>query len=198
MSSHQHPAHELATKKYLCRRAGGQVERCHIVPHQGGYSNAGHSYNVAQIIRSFHPSASLELIGAALDHDVAEYWTGDIPSTAKKQSQLFSEGFIDLENFVEDRLAMMPALDQEERRWLHAADITELFLWAQDQIAMGNRFAEQVVRNLEAYLQRKGPHAVLPEALLVFWVNYEWSWINAMTVPNLARPRVALESEKTA
>ena len=53
------------------RREGGLVERCHVIPHIGSYQVSSHSYNVAQIIRTFHSNPSLELIGAALDHDVA-------------------------------------------------------------------------------------------------------------------------------
>lgn len=153
------------------RREGGSVERCHTMPHHGEYNVAMHSYNVAQIIRTFHSSPSLELIGAALDHDVAERWTGDTPATAKWLSYGLKKELAVAEEVVEEHFNLSVCLTQEERRWLKAADLLEVWLWALEQQGMGNTNAYNIRYNVYQYLEGK-EEELLPPPLLDLYRNW--------------------------
>lgn len=153
------------------RREGGMVERAHTVPHHGSYSVAAHSYNVAQIIITFHGNPSVELICAALDHDVPERWVGDTPSCAKWLSPDLKDSLKVAEEAVEDRFRIGHALTFEERRWLRAADILELYLWAQEQVFAGNRFCQSVIDNIDGYLSEQMP-GWMPQPLELLYIEY--------------------------
>lgn len=130
------------------RREGGAVERCHTVPHSGGYTNGHHSYNLAQIILTFHPDPSLNLIRASLDHDVPERWVGDTPATAKWNNPALKQALMEAEAKVEKRLGLDYKLTENEVRWLKAADILEIYIWAKEQCALGNLCTQTVVSNV--------------------------------------------------
>lgn len=153
------------------RREGGMVERCHTMPHIGSYSVAAHSYGVAQIIRTFHSNPPLELIGAALDHDVAERWVGDTPATAKWLSPLLRDALHTAEHKIQDRFGLDEALTQEERRWLKAADILELWLWAEEQVFMGNRCARNITLNIVEFVGNRAME-LFPEPLFDLWIHW--------------------------
>jgi len=66
-------------------RRAGAVKRYHTVDTVRTQNVAEHSWHVAQIVRYIYPTASKELILAAIDHDVGEIHTGDIPAPFKWQ-----------------------------------------------------------------------------------------------------------------
>ena len=61
-------------------RCGGRVERCHVIPHLGSYSNASHSWGVAMLMHYLWPKDFPRLAIYCLSHDIPEAWTGDIPA----------------------------------------------------------------------------------------------------------------------
>lgn len=170
------------SRQYVMRRQGGAVERCHTIPHQGSYSNGLHSYNAAQLCLVFHPSPSLALIKAILDHDVAEFVVGDMPSTMKIMSPAIAVELQNVEDRVEERFGLHTYLTMEEKRWLKACDLMELYLWTIDQLAMGNGFATMIHENI----MNNGFHPdrvqkTLPPELYIFFAEYIWSPINSLT-----------------
>ena len=131
------------SKKLKIYREGGFVKRCHARQMHREYLVGQHSFNVAGIIMTFCPSPSLALIKAALWHDVPERFTGDVPTPVK---QLAPE-IRDLLRLVERRV--LTAVDEDfedtltdkEKEWLKAADMVELWLWAREEVALGNSAA---------------------------------------------------------
>jgi 5'-deoxynucleotidase YfbR-like HD superfamily hydrolase len=142
-------------QRILQARAGGAVQRCHIVRHSGSYSNAEHSWGVAMLLLQLFPDRT-DLLPAALSHDVPETLWGDTPTTVKPPGA----------NRLEDetnRQLQLPAegdLSPEDHRILKGCDKLELYLWAREQCAQGNLFALELVENLRPYFYGDVPAPV--------------------------------------
>lgn len=125
-------------------REGGLVERCHTTPHIGTYNVAIHSYNLVGMILVLHPSPGVPLIQAAMSHDLPERWTGDIPYPAKFSYAPLDKASKELEQFIKAYTGTLDHLNDEDKKWLKALDLAELFCWAVDQIHMGNQNVRQI------------------------------------------------------
>lgn len=111
-------------------RESGYVARCHTMPFVGPYNLAMHCYGVASIIAVLHPSPSVNLLKAALFHDVPERWTGDIPNPAK---DYIDSDISTLECDILVFLGLDIALVRDEFEWLKGADVFDLWCWAKTQ-----------------------------------------------------------------
>jgi len=153
-------------------RAAGKVERCHTTPHFGSYTVGQHSFDVAMLILTLHPSPNFRLVRAALYHDCHERWIGDVPTPTKETDPAIRRSLKKLERQCERALGIAAhlhaGLTKEEKRWLKAADRVELWLWAIEQINMGNQEAYTIKRDLERFFED------LPEELHNFVHNYMW------------------------
>lgn len=134
-------------------RTGGGVERCHGIRHQGSYSVAAHSWGVAMLMYQLWPEDFPRLASYCLAHDVPEAWVGDIPAPTKKFSSEIKAACDLMERKIFERLELPcdQDLDPEDARKLKACDGLELYLWTCEQITAGNRHAECVARELEAW-----------------------------------------------
>ena len=74
---------EQINRRVLAAREGGNVLRCHTVPHHGQYSVGKHSYDALSLLLLLHPNPSMNLVKATLWHDCAERFVGDMPAPAK-------------------------------------------------------------------------------------------------------------------
>jgi 5'-deoxynucleotidase YfbR-like HD superfamily hydrolase len=130
----------------LQHRAGGAVQRCHTVRHLGSYSVAEHSWGVAMLLLHLYPDHP-NLLKYALVHDIPESLTGDVPSPAKS-ADLDQEV---LENTILTRfdLPCLKDMTDDERVILNSCDRLELWIWAVEQLAMGNLFAKEITQNIE-------------------------------------------------
>lgn len=118
----------------------GRTIRFHTIRFMRFQNVAEHSWNVAQIIRYVWPDCSKELILAALDHDVAERWSGDIPSPFK---QMVPEIRPILDKFEKEKnldlgLMCSTSLTEQEKKQLLIADIIDFILACRDEFMMGN------------------------------------------------------------
>lgn len=121
-------------------REAGRVERSHTTFHLGSDPNGLHSYNVANLILLLHPDPSIDLLRAALWHDVPERFTGDMPSTFKRQCPEVRAAMKAAEAQIEHHYGLDIPLCDAEKAWLKAADKLEFYLWAEEQAAMGNAY----------------------------------------------------------
>lgn len=155
-------------------REAGHVERCHTVPHHGAYSVGKHSWDAATLLLLLNPSPSLELVKAMLWHDVPERWTGDAPATAKWNSAALAVAHRELEALISPRIGLPDTsrLTPDERNWLGAIDRLELWLWAWEQGFLGNRNADRVRWNVEAWFSRKRTEGIIPAAVDDFMKHY--------------------------
>ncbi len=168
----------MTDQQSLCRRVqaireGGHTERAHTIPHHGGYSVAAHTWNVVALILLLHPNPSLELVKAAMFHDVAERYAGDIPGHAKYwHSPALGNIHEQLEKKLEIRMGIVFSLTWEERRWLKGCDLLEFYMWCHDQEALGNRHVEHVKTNVLLYIE-ENPLSMPPQ-IIDFINKYQW------------------------
>jgi 5'-deoxynucleotidase YfbR-like HD superfamily hydrolase len=144
---------EKKAEKLLFLREAGAVERSHACPHHGSYSIAQHSFQMAMIVLTYHPSPSLAVLEAVLLHDVHERVTGDIPAPARWSSPELKEAEHGLRDLLRKKHEIMLELPADEKAWLNSADRLELFLWARDQLAFGNRHIEGIIEELKSWFR---------------------------------------------
>lgn len=145
-------------------RESGDVKRCHIIPHHGQYDVARHSYGVACLITVLHPNPSAQLLMAALTHDAAERWTGDIPSPFKSSmGDIGTEVEVAVAEALDLNLDLY--LDATDRLWVKACDQLDLLLWAFDQRKNGNTRVDQMISVTESKLYRSRDCGMLPDPL---------------------------------
>ncbi len=162
-------------EKVLAAREAGKVERCHVVPHIGQYTDGQHSYDAVHLLMVLKPDASRELILGLLYHDNAERWVGDLPATAKWWDEDLSKAYKAAEDKVLDawgQKATLDELSELDLKWLRAIDQLELWLWTHDQEAFGNKHSLNVRLNLETYW-RDNPR-MLPEKCWDFIRLFHW------------------------
>ena len=144
--------------KIIQARAGGKVKRCHSFTTIGEYNVAEHSWGVAMLMYQLFPTDYPRLSIYCLTHDIPEAWIGDIPSPALKYApDCVKKHFMDMENKLFTSLDLpnhndLPELDKKK---LLACDILEFYLWAREQLEMGNRYVEEALRELDSYFERE-------------------------------------------
>lgn len=120
---------------------GGCVVRCHTVPTLHPQNVAAHSFGVAWwcwILSCEAPSAVLLM--AALQHDIAEHTTGDIPAPTKYELNI--RGAVQaLEEDNMTQIGKLPlfVLNKEEEVILKLADSLELAQHCLREMWLGNR-----------------------------------------------------------
>ena len=154
-----------AKKKLSLWRSGAKVERAHTVPHVGSYSVGEHAHGVASLILLAHPNPSVNLLRAAITHDLHEYLVGDLPSFVK------NDAFRDKELDAMRSISTTTDLSDHEELWLLAADRAELLLWCQDQRSMGNRKVNNIFKHVVDWF-KKNP---VPEELYDLIKDYNGS-----------------------
>ncbi len=144
-------------KRIIQIRCGGKVERCHVLPHQGSYNNAAHSWGVAMLMHALWPEDFERLALVCLTHDVAEAWVGDIPSPLLYYLPKLRDAVGNIEGDIVASLDL-PREDQlapDDYAKLKACDRLELYLWCREQKAIGNGFAGEFLTELKIYFTEK-------------------------------------------
>jgi len=152
---------KLSDRVRIIREAGA-VERCHVWPKTQPYRNGQHSWGVCVLLRLLWPDDQ-HLLDFALFHDVPELITGDVPSPAIGrlgiQEPLKRE---DRRIMSALRLPDEHALGPDDWAKLRAADSLDLWLWAWDEEAMGNKAAGVLRDQMDASFSRKNDLGKLP------------------------------------
>lgn len=123
---------------------GGDVQRWHNRRYMQAQSVAHHSWRVAQIATYLYDSSVLDIpsnvLLAALDHDVAEAWTGDISAPVKSAApnirdhvELLATDWLLSKGLREDY-----ALTDTEKLFIHLCDKLEAMHYCCDMLAQGN------------------------------------------------------------
>lgn len=118
----------------------GMVRRCHTMPSVEYQTIGHHSWGVAMILLNVHPNPSVQLLKAALQHDMSEQWLGDMPATAKWRFKSLQAAYNEAEATIESEQGLAVELTEIEQNWLKAADLLELMYWCLLNIHMGNTF----------------------------------------------------------
>jgi 5'-deoxynucleotidase YfbR-like HD superfamily hydrolase len=159
---------EVVSRLIVSCREGGATQRCHGAPTLGDASVARHSYNMAVMARLLWPGQH-QLVYACLFHDTSERWTGDVPNPAKRQ---FRAAFEELEARVNKELSIDGELelDTENAQRLRALDLFELQLFAEDQLALGNRNFERMRDHVKELLS----DFWVPDVVQRLSASYTW------------------------
>lgn len=133
--------------------AGSDVLRYHTVSTITRETVGHHSHGVAMMTLLIDPTASRQLICAALFHDLAEHQTGDIPTPAKREFGIGGQ----VEE-LEERLMLaagikMPYLNKQDKRTLKLADLAHGALYSAREVQMGNRRMRPVFDRYMGYAQ---------------------------------------------
>lgn len=146
---------KTATQVIAALRSGG-TQRFHT--HAGRLIKtqdvAQHAYNVTLLVQALtFNRARRELLWAALTHDAAEHWVGDVPAPTKRSLEIRQL----LANYEADALLRetgieAPKLLPWEDRVLKIADSLEGAFFCAREILMGNQLARGVGRNFLSYI----------------------------------------------
>ena len=120
---------------------GGAVNRFHARPGLLQQTDAAHSWGVAVLVYLLSPvQPSVELLLAALTHDLAEQYMGDVPAPAKWALGVQAD-YARLENdkLRQYGLDFSGLLSTDEARQLKLADTMDGLLHCCKEAALGNR-----------------------------------------------------------
>jgi 5'-deoxynucleotidase YfbR-like HD superfamily hydrolase len=135
-------------------RSAAMTKRCHTVPTIGHQTVGEHSYHVAMLVIELSDGyPSIELIKAALYHDLAETSTGDIPATTKWRSPLLKQKLEIMEQMFDQRHGLTVELLEYEKVILKVADAMELGFYCVDQLMYGNKHVVPMYRNIVGFLE---------------------------------------------
>jgi 5'-deoxynucleotidase YfbR-like HD superfamily hydrolase len=142
----------------------GRVQRFHTIPDYGGTSRqnlAEHSWGVSifacEISARTKHSCSGSMLRAALTHDLAEYWSCDMPAHLKWHEPQLANAL----NKVQERIDIarafgehIPSLDEREIRVLWWADRLELYTYSRQRARAGGVTYAVVADNVHRHLTR--------------------------------------------
>lgn len=125
-------------------RKGGHVKRYHTHQCHHPGTVADHSWFVAwlagELWRAAYqtPETPVAIYRYALEHDLAEFDTGDAPGWAKAAWKSMREGLQEVEDRRTAELGLYEAPDPLVRAFVKAADKLDVLFWALEERRMGN------------------------------------------------------------
>lgn len=132
----------------LGRKAQGII-RFHMEPTLVMQTVGAHTFGLCLLLIELTDNAcSVNLLKAALFHDVAEAKIGDTPSPALRDFPFLKQAYKDAEAQIEAVYNLNIDLTEDEKRLLKLADRMELAFFALEDIDRGSRRALGIVRRV--------------------------------------------------
>lgn len=131
-------------------RAAGHVVRYHTWPHVRAQTVAEHSWQLARLLLMVWPLAPNHLVVEALFHDIGERVTGDLPYPTKANDNELKMRMNQAESTARRQMVHawgapclfdMLGLTTDEQTYLKLLEFVEMWEWALDEIALGNKNA---------------------------------------------------------
>ena len=156
----------------VTHRRSNDVLRYHTIRTMTPETVGHHSANVAILcILIAERKPSVQLLMAALLHDMHEQFTGDIPAQAKWESAELAAALHALEKKFDTYFIQYPTLSSEESRILKQADMLDLCFKALEEINVGNRGFERILHRGLDFLKKNSP---LPTTIAIMKeITYE-------------------------
>lgn len=163
-------------------RQGSEVERFHTKRMIQRNDVGHHSFHVAWLAwlmgaPLFKASEMLNLIEAALAHDLAEHITGDMPGDFKREMgirEMF--GDYEAERFRSVNLDFEDTLEVSAKRILKLADMMEGAFFCISEASLGNGRVGIVFKNFRRYIASFAPFSECEEAIIEYidelWAHY--------------------------
>lgn len=141
----------------LSLRASGHVRRWHTIRTVTQTTVAEHTGQALSLLLLLYPAPgpSINLIKSLAWHDSAERIVGDVPGPTLRTFPAYKELYEQLEQVVMMRHhpAAIVELTNDEKTWLKACDVLELYLHCHDEIRLGNSHFHVVMKRAEHYLK---------------------------------------------
>lgn len=151
-------------EKILELRTAGAIQRYHTARTIRTQSVAEHSFGVAQLALLVQPNCSLEVLSAAIHHDLPELVTGDIPAPVKWENPELGTLLKDLENKFNQKHNLGTALSSDDWHLLKWCDMAELVLWCMEELELGNQGIRPLIVRGINYLEELGhPNTIAKE-----------------------------------
>jgi 5'-deoxynucleotidase YfbR-like HD superfamily hydrolase len=131
----------------------GDVVRFHNHVGIDKQKTAEHQWGVALIVEHIYPEGSKTLLLAALTHDAAEYYIGDIPAPVKWDNPELKKTLHEMERRWEEQNGVHFDLAPEEQMVLKMADTLEGMWFCVHQVRMGNINAKRPFRKWREFFQ---------------------------------------------
>jgi len=141
----------MANNKLIVQLSAGRIKRYHTHPIVGEQTVGDHTYGVVQILRYItQDNCSKNLMIAALDHDVLEFFTGDVPHPAKNMFPQLKQVLDAIERNAAEVNGMVEydKLSAKEKVLLTCADLLEMGFYGAYQMKLGNSFGRNVVETI--------------------------------------------------
>lgn len=130
-------------------RWAGMIKRYHSTIMLREQSVAEHTWQVMLIYAQKFGSPPSHVWHYMLCHDVAEIGTGDIPFLAKRRFPALKSALQDAEKEILDDFGLSGKdLTVQEQLRVKWADLTEMNLFASEDLAMGNLYAQDIIFNI--------------------------------------------------
>lgn len=152
-------------------REAGRVERCAHMPHHGSYTNGQHAYDMQTLVLMLWPEVTRALMIAIVAHNVHERYTGNIPEAFRRSDGEFAKRLAVVEAKVMKRIGTAVTLTEQESCWLRGLDHAVQFMWATEQIALGNKNAAALLGQTGAWFKINA----IPIPLKEFIETYQWT-----------------------
>ncbi len=94
-------------------------------------------------------------ISAIIDHDVAEYKTGDIPANLKWRNKALKTEYEKVKKKIESDLAISHRLTKKEQQALEFCDRLEHMIFCLEQRHLGNTYVDRPFKRLVAHVSGK-------------------------------------------
>lgn len=151
---------------------GSAVKRFHTIPTVAENTVGQHSHGVAMfciLLEGGNPSAALLM--KALTHDMAEQYTGDVPSPAKRALGIRKE-FGEIEERLLETVGFSYAVTPHEEVVLKLADCADGLMFCARERMLGNqsRMITHAYANYVSYVAVLLPHLTGEFAARVQWV----------------------------
>lgn len=124
-----------------------------------------HTFNMLMLVQLIEPAARKEVLVAVMHHDLPEHFTGDMPAPIKRASPALKVLMDELET---DLAPLYKEFDLLPGEWalIKWVDLFELTMFGLEELKMGNRFAEGVVKNGIDWLSDSIPPSAVAAQLL--------------------------------
>lgn len=136
--------------------SGGEVNRYHTMLTLQRETVGHHSHATACLVLLLNPEASREVLIAALFHDLAEQYTGDIPSPAKREYGIGDQVATLEKRLIAEAGLSWPVLTAGDERLLKIADLAHGALSCIREISLGNRRMRVVFERFVSYAADMG------------------------------------------
>ncbi len=149
---------EFMTKQINFIRQGGLVKRYHTKNTLKDNTIAHHSFGVAWFVWMLAEEPTVDLIMAALAHDLAEQVTGDISSPTKRKFPELAEMVQRMEHEVlgEHDMDFEIHLSPDELRILKIADCMDGMIYCINEYELGNHSIRDVYNRYCSYIDEMG------------------------------------------